>query len=277
MIRLTSLLVLLVLTASLQAQTARSLLGEMFAAIEQSRAHAFTMVMEERIDGEMVRSGMDCKVQYSPYRCFIDNTSGPNEGVQVLYVEGERNDKALINKMFGIKLSPFNNLIRADQHNTLLSLGFQTPHAILSDAIRRADERDAFDQVFSYEGTVTFKGRTCHHIEIADPTFAYVNYTIRDGETLFDIAQRKNISEYLIVQANDFRNFNSGKAGETIRIPTSYAKRSTIYIDAQNKLPVYQRMEDDQGLFEIYEYSNVVVNPGFTAADWDEDNEAYDF
>jgi outer membrane lipoprotein-sorting protein len=51
--------------------------------------------------------------------------------------------------------------------------------------------------------------------------------------------------------------------GKTLKVPSSYAKKSVLYIQKDTKIPVYQEMSDDKGLFEKYEYRDVVVNPKF--------------
>ena len=58
-------------------------------------------------------------------------------------------------------------------------------------------------------------------------------------------------------------------AGKTIKIPTAYAKVTTLYIDKSNNLPIYQKMEDDKGMYETYEFKELKVNPTFTATAFD--------
>lgn len=260
-----------------QAQTAASVTNQMISALAAGKTYSYTMSQSERIDGKIHNNKIFTKVQESPKKVFIDNIEGANKGVQVLYVQGERDNKALINKMFGVKLSPFNGLIRKNQHHTVLESGFGLLLSSIKDAKKRAEAQGAFSEVFQLAGTVTFNGKSCYKLVLNDPTFTYVNYTIKSGESLYSIAMKKNICEQLIVEKNGFGGFGGGKAGSTIKIPTSYAKKTILYIDKATMHPIYQEMHDEKGLFEKYSFANLKVNPGFSSSDFSEDNSAYNF
>lgn len=260
-----------------QAQTAESVVNQMLSALDAGKTYEYTMVQEERIDGKIHRNRIFTKIQETPKKVFIDNVEGANEGVQVLYVSGERDNKALVNKMFGIKLSPFNSLIRKNQHHTILESGFGLLIGSIRDAKKRAQAENAFNQVFQLAGTVTFDGKLCYKLILTDPTFTYESYTMQDGESLYSIAMKKKVCEQLIVEKNGFGGFGSGKSGQTIQIPSSYAKKTILYIDKSNMHPIYQEMFDEKGMFEKYTFYDLKVNPSFTSKDFSEDNSAYDF
>lgn len=266
-----------VLIGLTQAQTAESVVNQMLSALDAGKTYEYTMVQEERIDGKIHKNKIFTKIQETPKKVFIDNVEGANEGVQVLYVSGERDNKALVNKMFGIKLSPFNSLIRKNQHHTILESGFGLLIGSIRDAKKRAQAQNAFDQVFQLAGSVTFDGKSCYKLILTDPTFTYESYTIQDGESLYSIAMKKKVCEQLIVEKNGLGGFGSGKSGQTIQIPSSYAKKTILYIDKSNMHPIYQEMYDEKGMFEKYTFYDLKVNPSFTSKDFSEDNSAYDF
>ncbi len=274
---LISLCLSFVLIGLTQAQTAESVVNQMLSALDAGKTYEYTMVQEERIDGKIHRNKIFTKIQETPKKVFIDNVEGANEGVQVLYVSGERDNKALVNKMFGIKLSPFNSLIRKNQHHTILESGFGLLIGSIRDAKKRAQAQNAFDQVFQLAGSVTFDGKSCYKLILTDPTFTYESYTMQDGESLYSIAMKKKVCEQLIVEKNGLGGFGSGKSGQTIQIPSSYAKKTILYIDKSNMHPIYQEMYDEKGMFEKYTFYDLKVNPSFTFKDFSEDNSAYDF
>ena len=274
---LISLCLSFVLLGLTQAQTAESVVNQMLSALEAGKTYEYTMVQEERIDGKIHKNKIFTKIQETPKKVFIDNVEGANEGVQVLYVSGERDNKALVNKMFGIKLSPFNSLIRKNQHHTILESGFGLLIGSIRDAKKRAQAQNAFDQVFQLAGSVTFEGKSCYKLILTDPTFTYESYTMQDGESLYSIAMKKKVCEQLIVEKNGLGGFGSGKSGQTIQIPSSYAKKTILYIDKSNMHPIYQEMYDEKGMFEKYTFYDLKVNPSFTSKDFSEDNSAYDF
>lgn len=273
-----ALLILTFLIAfSLKAQDATTVVNKMIAAISAGKTYEYTLNEVERINGKNIYNTIFTKVQESPKKIYLHNIKGENAGVQVLYVQGERDNKALINKMFGVKLSPYNSLIRKNNHHTILESGFGLLLKTIKGAKQRATQEGMLNEVFKLEGSVTFDGQPCYKLIISDPTFTYVNYTIKNGETLYNISMDKAVNEQLIVEKNGFSNFNSGSAGQTIKIPSSYAKKSILYVNKNTFFPVYQEMHDEKGMFEKYEFLGLKVNPTFTSVDFSEENPKYDF
>ena len=277
MVRVCVLFVFFGIANLAMAQNASEIVNKMITSINAGKSFEYTMKQTERIDGKLYVNKIFTKVNESPKKVFIDNIEGDNKGVQVLYVKGERGDKALINKLFGVKLSPFNSLIRKNQHHTVLESGFGLLLSSIKDAKARATAEGKFDEVFQYVGTVTYDGKACYKLVLNDPTFTYVNYTIASGESLYSISMKKKICEQLIIEKNNLSGFGSAKAGNTILIPSSYAKKTILYIDKATNYPIYQEMHDDKGLFEKYEFSGLKVNPAFTTIDFSEDNPQYNF
>jgi LysM repeat protein len=275
--KLITVLISLALLNITHAQDAKSVVDKMITSLGAGKTYEYTMKSTERIDGKLYVNKIFTKVNESPKKVFIDNIEGDNKGVQVLYVKGEMEDKALVNKLFGVKLSPFNSLIRKNQHHTVLESGFSLLYNSIREAKTRANQQGAFNQVFKLIGTVTYDGKSCYKLELNDPTFAYVDYTMTSGETLYSISMKKNICEQLIVEKNGFSSFSSGKSGTVIKIPTSYAKKTVLYIDKVTYFPIYQEMYDEKGLFEKYEFSGFKLNSLFSAIDFSEDNPAYNF
>ena len=135
-----------------------------------------------------------------------------------------------------------------------------------------------FNESFVNKGVIEFNGRQCYKIEINDPTFKYVSYTIKNGESLYQISKRLNVSEQLIIEKNsNLNDFDSGKDGMIIQIPNSYAKSSTVYIDIKNYHTIYQELRDEKGVFERYGFKNLVINPSFSAEEFSKDFEEYNF
>lgn len=259
------------------AQDAIGVIDKMITAVSAGKSYEYTMKQTERIDGKLYNNTIFTKVVEQPKKIFINNIAGENKGVQLIYVKGQNNNKAVVNKMFNIKLSPFNSLIRKNQHHTILESGFKLLLSSIKGAKARAQSQNALNEVFTYAGKITYNGTACHKIVINDPTFTYNNYTIKANESLYSIAMKNNVCEQLIVEKNGLSGFGSGKEGQTIQIPSSYAKKTILYIDASTYFPVYQEMHDDKGMFEKYEFSGLKINPSFSDIDFSTDNESYDF
>jgi hypothetical protein len=190
----------------------------------------------------------------------------PNKGTEMLYVEGERDNKVMVNPgkfLPTLNLNPASNLLTKDQHHTVLSAGFRLVARIITAGIKRADEQGKFDEVFKYSGDVTWNNRPCYKLIIADPTWGYTTYTAKKGETILSIAAKLLISEYSIEELNGVKNFDEDLGGRTLKVPTSYAKTTIFYIDKENNIPVYQELSDDKGVFERYQFYNLTLNPNF--------------
>ncbi|MCC6516216.1 MAG: DUF1571 domain-containing protein, partial [Chitinophagales bacterium] len=56
--------------------------------------------------------------------------------------------------------------------------------------------------------------------------------------------------------------------GQKLKIPSSYAKKTTLYIDKSNLLPIYHKMEDEKGIYEIYEFKDLKLGVNLTDANF---------
>ncbi len=254
----------------------------MLSAINNSNQIKATIKAWERFEDkkEMVHNEMDIKLQVKPRKIYVLSKTPPNENVELLYNEGERDNKVYVNAgkwIPNVKLSPFGGKLRKDQHHTMHENGFTYLGDIVSWAKEKADEEGRFDDIFKVVGEEQFVGRMCYKLEINDPTYTYEQYTLKD-ETIYEVALSKRVCEYLIVEKNEsIDDFDEGDAGETVKIPSSYAKKTVLYIDKEHMLPIGQFMYDENGLFERYEFHNMKVNPGFKSAEFTSDWEGYRF
>jgi len=260
------------------AQDIKNIIDKSIANMSVKNSYSYIFLSKERINGKYIEVTMQTKLVQSPLKIYLNNLAGPNEGKEILYVNGENNNKALINTFINVSLSPFNSLVRKGNHYTILEVGFGRVKNILVGARKRATTEANFEDVFTFVGTVNFDGRECYKITINDPTFHYEKYTIKNGESLYDIAMRMNISEQLIIERNSsLGGFNSADDGMVIEIPSSYAKKSILYIDKQYYHAVYQEMHDDKGLYELYKFTNLKMNPSFSSDEFTDDYKDYDF
>lgn len=90
----------------------------------------------------------------------------------------------------------------------------------------------------------------------------------KPGETsIWAIGKKLAISEYKIKELNDIGD--DVKPGQKIKIPSAYAKKTTLYIDKSNYLPIYHKMEDEKGVYEVFEFKDLKLGVNFTATDFD--------
>ena len=266
------------------ASQTRQIIDNMLATLAKHTGASFNMNASERLVGKpngYNQMSMFTKVNVSPLKIYAKVLSDPNKGTELLFVTGARDNKIRVNPgkfLPSLTLASTSNLLSKNQHHTLLTSGFAIVRNIVADGVKRADSRGKFDEVFKYEGEVTYQGKKCFKISIDDPTFAYVNATGQAGENVNTMAKRLLVSEYHIMELNpSFRALDDNVAGKSLKVPTSYAKKSVLYIDEATNAPLYQEMNDERGLFEKYEYSNVTLNPAYKADEFTEGFSEYKF
>lgn len=269
-------------SATLPDSPTRVIVDKMLKAMESYKSLQYTMRSEERLTGQSnLRGGyILTKLVESPRKTYMKMLEDPNKGTEMLYVEGERNNKAMVNPgrfLPTLNLAPTSNLLTKDQHHTMLSVGFRLVARIITAGIKRADAQGKFDEVFKYVGDVTWNGRPCYKLVIEDPTWGYTTYKAQKGETIMSIAAKLLISEYSIEELNGVKNFDEDLGGRTLKVPTSYAKKTVFYIDKANDCPVFQELSDDKGIFERYQFFNLVINPAFKADEFTKGFSEYSF
>ncbi len=254
--------------------TSRDIMSGMLQSIDKIKSLKYTFISYERINGSDFFTEMDVKLSMSPFRVHMVTKSDPNKGVIVVYEEGKNDNKAQVNPgkwLPNVKLNPYGSKMRDNQHHTIHQSGFNFLAQIIRDAIKRADKErpGQFESFFRLEGEETWNGKKCYKLVIDDPEFDYVNYTVKPGEDINSIAKSKGICGYLIVEKNDnVKNFDALKPGMTVKIPTSYAKKTILYIDKLTNMPVVQIMYDEVGQFEKYEFLNLQVNPAISDSEF---------
>ncbi len=263
---LTSTLILLLIVTSMNsnAQTAREIVDKTFSAIDAVQTLEYTFKQKERLKKKGIyKSEVFCKVKEKPKSIYVKIIAPSSDaGKELWYDEGKRGGKVEVNPngfpYINVTLSPTSSLLMANAHHPMVNAGFGKFKTIMKDAYQRADEQEGFDQVFNLAGSTTFDGQDCFIITITDPTFTTKTYTVKSGENLMDIAARFKIAEYMIMEMNKgVDDFEDVKAGQSLNIPSSYIPKATVYIDKVNYLPIFQKLEDDKGLFEEYGFYGV--------------------
>ena len=271
-------LLLITVYSTTKAQDAKTIITKAITAMNSTNSYQYEFTSVERINGEYITSTMVTKLMQTPQKIYLNNIAGKNKGKELLYVAGENKNKVLVNVAWGFSLDPFSSLIRKGNHYTILDSGFKNVKSIIQSAKTRADAEGKFNEVFKYVGNVTYDGATCYKIEINDPTYTYVNYTIKAGESLYAIAKKLKVCEQLIIEKNSsLTSFDSAKEGMVIKVPSSYAKKSVIYVNSQNSHVVYQEVSDEKGIFEKYSYKSLKINPTFAADEFKSDCKSYNF
>lgn len=268
-------------TASDPAPT--DLMRRMLAAVGQMNTVTYRLVKIERLAGKNSSDESAVKLQNKPLKVYIKNVR-PNTGREILYVTGANGGKALVNPAsfpyVNISLDPLGTRIRQGQHHTLNDVGFRRVADIMARQMR--EQADELPKLLRLEpAAVTFDGRPCWSVKMDDPRFKFVTYTVKPGgESLDQLGQRLGISEFMIGEKlpdfdGDYQRILP--AGQTLQVPTTYARRTTVLIDKVSLLPVSIAIYDDKGLFEQYEYHDLKPNAAFHDNEFTADFKGYGF
>ena len=276
------LIILLSVTYSLNlsAQDARSLVDQMFVAIDKTKELSYELSLKERMKKNQWNSAkVRATMQVKPLKLYM-KTIAPDADIEVLYIKGMYNGKALIKPngfpWVNVKLKPTSSHIMSTQHHPFYDNGMQKIQKTLKAAIKKASKN--FDSIFKLAGETTFDGKKCHIMTIDVPDFGFEEYTVKKGEDLYKIAAKLDVAEYMIMDRNEgIEDYFDVKAGQKLKVPTDYAKKTTIYIDQKTLLPIMQKMEDDEGLFEQYEYLKLTTKPTFAKGEFTEKCSKYGF
>ncbi|SMD33039.1 Protein of unknown function [Reichenbachiella faecimaris] len=252
---------------------------QMFEQSDQIQSLTYTITKQERIEGQLTKQISFTKMQKNPYKVYL-RQSFPNDGMEVLYAENENNDKALINPngfpWLNLKLNPRDGIMRNDQHHTIFQSGFDHVISILEYLCEKYENE--IDEMVDYKGVVDQKGRRAYAISFSNPYFEIVNYTMEEQESIEDVAAKYKLSAYMILEQNPkIKDYEDVENGQVIKIPNDYSPKLNLIIDAEQFIPLKMEVWDNQGLYEQYEYAEVVINPEFDSMEFREDFAGYGF
>ena len=252
---------------------------DVFESTKQIQTLKYEFVRKERIDDKMVENHSYIKMQRRPYKIYLKEMY-PNEGVEALFPHPTDDSKALINPngfpWVSLKLDPTGELMRRNQHHTLLQGGFDYVMSVM-EFIFYKYQADIMTMV-SYEGTELVSGIKCEKITLNNPSFSYKEYVVKEGESINSIAKKHRLNEYLIIQKNDNLGlFHEVTQGDVLMLPTDYSAKMTLYIDKLNNLPLKMMIYDEVGLFESYEFRNVDINPKIANEEFQDSFLGYEF
>jgi LysM repeat protein len=223
---------------------------------------------ERRPSGKIIEGKMDVRVQERPIKKVYLDVLTPDKA-KLSYIANERDGKVDVKKGFlSINLAPSNSLLIENSHHPIYRSGFKRTRDILMTTYY--NRKDDISSMAEIKGDVTYNGRSCYHVVLTDSKYGTKKYKVKAGDNLLKIAEKEGVPEIRIIELNDdIDDYFDIEEGLLITIPTSYGEVTTLYIDKENYLPLYQKVEDDLGLFAEYEILNLNLNPGFTASSFD--------
>jgi hypothetical protein len=255
--------------------TTAQLTSQLSAAIQNLKTLRCTANAQERINGKYHPDRSLMKLAFSPLRVYIKN----GKGIEVLYVTGQNDGDAWVNPnafpYVTLSLDPNGSLMRKGQHHTALQAGFGTIAELLEGSAGRPDK--SFNHSFRYAGDTTVMGRASYILRSDYPQFRYVAYKTGKNETPATVAARFGCGEYRVLERNKLDIGEKLAEGRTLQVPNSYGRRTLVVVDQKTFLPNSVAVYDDQGLFEKYDFFDVVANQPIPAAEFSKDYKGYHF
>ncbi len=251
--------------------------------VDSVKAHnqlEFEMFRSERNENnEFIEGKFYAKMENQPLRIYIKNEK-PRKGAEILYIDGENNNKILLNpKTFpyvSLTLSSENNLLLAGGHHYIKQAGFGKISKILNFGLKKY--QDNFFKMISYEGIFNWDNKKCYKLRIEYNDYKIYTYYPKDGETLYQICEKKIINIAKIKELNPGLDINKNLLeNQEITITNHYSKAFVLYIDMENYFPIYQLIYDEYGLYEKYIYTKLVINKPIKDEEFNRDYKDYDF
>jgi len=235
-------------------------------------------VKRERIKDELKTEMMFFKFArpFKVYLRYID----PHPGQEALYVRGTNKNKNKAHKGsfpdITVNLGPYGRQAMKDSHQPIMTFGLERQIRIMAKIHRRAVERGVESYTVS-DGGVLF-GEPVWRVEARLPGTGRT-VTVKDDENLWELAKRVGQDVYVILHHNE--DIDSPKdldEGDSVFVPDHYGSRLEYLISKNSYMPLKETSWDHKGrIYEQYEYRKLNLSPGLTDADFDPDNEEYDF
>lgn len=256
----------------------KELIDKIFNAVDNVKTLTYELQCNERIKGKMQHTESKVKLQISPRKLYLYI-----KGIEVLWIQGQNNGNALVNPnsfpYINLNLDPYGSLMRKDQHHTIHEMGYQYLADILKDGLKKVmDKGEKLERYFAVLADDKHDGKECYKLAISFPDFSWINYTVKKGENITTISRRLRVSEYMVLENNPkYSGYNDVKEGDILKIPNAYGKLTLLMIDKETLLPLNNKVFDDKGLYETYEYYNLKLNPYIAPEEFTKDYKGYGF
>lgn len=234
----------------------------------------------EKMSDGLMYSEVKTKIWAKPFKFYCYNIA-PAKGLEVLYNSVTNPQEAVVKPTgfpwVNVNLDPNGSTMRNGQHHSVFDAGFAYAIGVLKNGYERSKVL-GFEKVFTQLKDTLWDTHWCYVIQITSVDYKHIEYTVQENENLVDIAKKKFINEYNILLLNpSIDDYEDVEAGQKIKIPNAYAKKTIVYVDKKYFLPIVQIMYDEKGIFEKYEYLSLKVNPLLSEKEFTTDYEGYGF
>ncbi|MFD2783954.1 DUF1571 domain-containing protein [Hymenobacter rubripertinctus] len=246
--------------------TTDAIINRLSSTIENLKTLRCNVRAQERIGGVYQQARTEMKMTFKPYKVYLRN----QKGVEVLYVTGQNNGDAWVYPnsfpYVTLSLDPEGSIMRKSQHHSALEAGYGT----IAEMLDGSDQRltPGFEKTFRYTADTIVQGRAAYVLRSVYPQFRYVSYKPTKAESTRAIAEKFGCGEYRILERNDLSPGTVVPAGKMLQVPNAYGRRVLLCVDQKLFLPLVVQVHDDKGLFEKFEFNDVVANQPIPAPEF---------
>lgn len=255
-------------------QSAVDLLLKIDSSLQKTDGLMFKAEIYARLKGNDYNQKADFKIQRKPLKIYYRQYLGNN--IELLYDETKNKEKALVNPdgfpFANLNLSPYSSLILKRQHHNVFEAD---PLYTLEQILKMVEDCKTNECVIKLSDTIL------NHRKLKVFWYENLNYEIteirpKEDIDLLDLAKKLGLNFYSIASLN--KGFDSDTEideGETVRIPSSYAKEIVLFIDQDQIFEV--QVYDKKGLFEKMKYIWFKKDVQFKSLDFSKENPDYNF
>lgn len=261
------------------SQSGLELAYKMISTVKSLQTLQCTVDSKERVLGKIYPEVNNFKINITPFKAYFKQEK-PQPGLEGLLVSGANSNKIKINPnafpWVNLNLDPEGDLIMKNRHHPVYHAGYGYVADVLERLLNKY--KDKSDQLIVSKGLFTYMGQDIWIIECNNPFYKIQTYTVTKPETVYNLSMRLYINFCSILEENpDLKLFSEIPAGKTIKIPSDFASKMTIYLHKTQFYPLYIKVMDPKGMFEEYKFTNVVLNPVFKADTFADTNPEYHF
>lgn len=225
-------------------------------AVNSIQTLQFTLINQERIGNKLMTGKQKVSLTISPFQCHIILLE-PGKGEEIVYAENKYSNQAIYEPKgfpyMQLELDPYGYLMRKNNHHTIFDLGY----APLLRMLNYHMQRSAF---LLSSSSFTQNGNKLIKLTIDFQDFNYDLVVIERKESISQLAKRLMLSDYMLAEINKLDLDAVVKPGQQIKVPSCYAKKIELLIDPEIGLPIAQVIYDEKGIYEKYEFSEIIVN-----------------
>lgn len=264
--RLCLLTICCLLFSNVFAQSGRELVEQAIKNTHEIHSLEYKSITRERIHNQLTPPHKALvRMTTEPAHIFYQQLEGDKQ--ELIYIEGENNNMVKVIPdgfpWIPISLNLQSKLLRKNRHHTIDRLGYGYLMSILSHIVSKFDANS--ESKFIHEKDTIFDQIPCYVVEFHNHAFGYYLYRAEGNEHICNIAQKLGINDYRIIELNkNIDDYGQIATGDRIMVPSDYAKKMIMFIHKKSLLPVKVAVFDDIGLYEIFEFHNLNINPHFT-------------